>query len=143
MHCRSGTLPARTSNGIRALASNTTIIEEDHRRRPRRVRAARRRQAGRRLFRFQPARSCGQFHRGAGADRNRALATSWMGIENGSVFRAVATNIILFAAQIAMTAIVLRQLKRTDGFIPYLVADNWANVWVARLRRRASSASAR
>lgn len=60
-----------------------------------------------------------------------AVLSSWMGVEQGSVFKAVATNVILFAAQIGLTAIVLRQLKRFDGFVPYLVADNWATFWAS------------
>jgi hypothetical protein len=47
------------------------------------------------------------------------------------VFKSVATNVILFAAQIGMTAVVLNQLKRSDGFVPYLVADNWAMFWAS------------
>lgn len=60
-----------------------------------------------------------------------AVAASWMGAENSSVFRSVTTNVILYAAQIGMTAIVLNQLKRPDGFVPYLVADNWAMFWAS------------
>jgi hypothetical protein len=47
-----------------------------------------------------------------------------------SVFRAVAMVAILFALQIGFSAIVLRQLKRLDGFVPYLVADNWATFYI-------------
>jgi hypothetical protein len=60
-----------------------------------------------------------------------AVISSWMGFDDGSVFRSVATNVILFAAQIGLTAVVLRQLKRSDGFVPYLVADNWATFWAS------------
>lgn len=48
----------------------------------------------------------------------------------GSVFRAVATVAILFSFQIAFSAILLRQLKRLDGLVPYLVADNWASFFL-------------
>lgn len=48
----------------------------------------------------------------------------------GSAFRAVTTVIILFGFQIAFSAILLRQLKRLDGLVPYLVADNWASFFL-------------
>jgi hypothetical protein len=37
---------------------------------------------------------------------------------------------ILFGFQIGFSAIVLRQLKRLDGLVPYLVADNWATFYI-------------
>ena len=46
---------------------------------------------------------------------------------DGSIFRAVAMIAILFVLQISCSAIVLRQIKRLDGLIPYLVAYNWTN----------------
>jgi hypothetical protein len=49
---------------------------------------------------------------------------------DASVFRSIATVAILFALQVGFSAIVLRQLKRLDGFVPYLVADNWATFFV-------------
>jgi hypothetical protein len=48
----------------------------------------------------------------------------------GSIFRAVMMIAILFTFQIAFSAIVLRQLKRLDGLVPYLVADNWATFYI-------------
>lgn len=60
-----------------------------------------------------------------------ALVASWIGAGAGSMFKSAATNVILYGAQIAMTAIVLNQLKRADGFVPYLVADNWAMFWTS------------
>jgi hypothetical protein len=44
----------------------------------------------------------------------------------GSVLRSVLTIVLLLAAQIGASALVLRQLNRLDGLVPYLVADNWA-----------------
>ena len=32
--------------------------------------------------------------------------------------------------EIGFSAIVLRQLKRLDGLVPYLVADNWATFYI-------------
>lgn len=55
-----------------------------------------------------------------------------LGIEGakGTAFRSVATLIILFAFQIAFSALVLRQLKRLDGLVPYIVANNWATFFL-------------
>lgn len=39
----------------------------------------------------------------------------------------------LFAVQIGFSALVLRQLKRLDGFVPYLVADNWATFFLTAI----------
>jgi hypothetical protein len=49
---------------------------------------------------------------------------------SASIFRAVATIGILFAFQIGFSALVLRQLGRLDGLLPYLVADNWATFFI-------------
>ncbi len=48
----------------------------------------------------------------------------------GSIFRSVLMVVILFAFQIGFSAIVLRQIKRLDGLVPYLVADNWATFYI-------------
>ena len=48
----------------------------------------------------------------------------------GGIARSVIMVAILFAFQLAFSAIVLRQLKRLDGLIPYLVADNWATFFL-------------
>jgi hypothetical protein len=39
----------------------------------------------------------------------------------------------LFAIQIGFSALVLRQINRMDGLVPYLVADNWATFFVTIL----------
>lgn len=49
---------------------------------------------------------------------------------SGTVFRAIATVIIVLALQIAAAAIVLRQLKRPDALVPYIVVDNWATFYL-------------
>ena len=49
---------------------------------------------------------------------------------SASIFRSVMTIAILFAFQIGAAAIVLRQLGRSDGLVPYLVADNWATFFI-------------
>jgi hypothetical protein len=61
-----------------------------------------------------------------------ALLPKLLGAEgsSASVFRGVAMIGIIFAFQIAFSAIALRQLKRLDGLVPYLVADNWATFYI-------------
>lgn len=49
---------------------------------------------------------------------------------SGTVFRAIATVCIVLALQIAAAAIVLRQLKRSDSLVPYIVVDNWATFYL-------------
>jgi hypothetical protein len=49
---------------------------------------------------------------------------------HGLVLRAVVIFAISFVLQVGCAALALRQVKRLDGFVPYLVADNWASVCV-------------
>ena len=51
--------------------------------------------------------------------------------ENYSIGKSAMIAAILFASQIGFAAIVLRQMKRLDGLQPYLVADNWASVYIS------------
>jgi hypothetical protein len=53
-----------------------------------------------------------------------------LGMGSGPIFRSIAMVAILFVFQIGFTVIVLRQLKRLDGLVPYLVADNWATFFI-------------
>jgi hypothetical protein len=48
----------------------------------------------------------------------------------GGIGRSIAMVAILFVLQVAFSAIVLRQINRLDGLVPYLVADNWATFFV-------------
>jgi hypothetical protein len=41
--------------------------------------------------------------------------------------------LLIAGAQMGFSALVLRQLKRMDGFIPYLVADNWATFFLTAI----------
>jgi hypothetical protein len=50
--------------------------------------------------------------------------------DGGGIARGVLMVTVLFGLQIAFSAIVLRQLKRLDGLVPYLVADNWATFFL-------------
>lgn len=51
--------------------------------------------------------------------------------EDYSIARSAGIAAILFAFQIGFAALVLRQMKRMDGLRPYLVADNWASVYIS------------
>ncbi|MBI4921145.1 MAG: hypothetical protein HY834_05305 [Devosia nanyangense] len=54
-----------------------------------------------------------------------------LGIKDpGGIGRAILMVAILFVLQLAFSAIVLRQLKRLDGLVPYVVADNWATFFL-------------
>lgn len=46
-------------------------------------------------------------------------------IPAGAPTQSVIVNGVLFVAQASMAWIVLRQIGRQDGFVPYLVATNW------------------
>ncbi len=48
----------------------------------------------------------------------------------GTVFRAVASIVIVMALQIGAAALVLRQLKRPDALVPYIIVDNWAQFYL-------------
>ena len=50
--------------------------------------------------------------------------------DSGGIARSILMIAILFGFQLAFSAIVLRQLKRMDGLVPYLVADNWATFFL-------------
>lgn len=47
-----------------------------------------------------------------------------------SLFRSVMADVLLYVGQIAMAAAYLRQIKRSEGFIPYLVATNWSTTYL-------------
>ncbi|WEJ32650.1 hypothetical protein [Devosia sp. SD17-2] len=46
----------------------------------------------------------------------------------GAPTQSIIINGVLFAAQAGMAWIVLRQMRRQDGFVPYLVASNWVTL---------------
>jgi len=50
--------------------------------------------------------------------------------DSGGIARSILMVAILFVMQLAFSAIVLRQLKRMDGLVPYLIADNWATFFL-------------
>lgn len=53
-----------------------------------------------------------------------------LGAESASITRYVISVVLLFVLQIGCSAIVLRQVGRMEGLVPYLVADNWATFFV-------------
>ena len=53
-----------------------------------------------------------------------------LGSESESIARNVLTVVLLFVLQIGFSIIVLRQVNRMDGLVPYLVADNWATFFL-------------
>ena len=55
------------------------------------------------------------------------------GLEPGLATRGLFMNGVLFVLQVGAAYIVLRQLGRTDGFVPFLVADNWTTLFTAFL----------
>lgn len=61
-----------------------------------------------------------------------AVLPTLLGVEGaaGSITRGIAMVGLLFGLQIGFSAIVLRQLNRMDGLMPYLVADNWATFFL-------------
>ena len=61
---------------------------------------------------------------------NAVLPTLLGSKDAGGIARSVLMVAILFALQLGCSAIVLRQLKRMDGLVPYLVADNWATFFL-------------
>ncbi len=51
----------------------------------------------------------------------------------GAATQSVLINVVLFAAQALTAWIALRQMRRPDGFVPYLVASNWVTFTTAVL----------
>jgi len=51
----------------------------------------------------------------------------------GSIAQGLIMVCLLYGLQIGFSALVLRQLKRLDGLVPYLVADNWVTFFVTIL----------
>ncbi len=65
-----------------------------------------------------------------------------LGIElpPGAYSRSLAVVAILYTLQVGFSAIVLRQLKRMDGLLPYLVADNWSTFFLTLVSAALASA---
>lgn len=61
---------------------------------------------------------------------NAALSVILGTRDPGGIARSIVMVAILFVLQVGFSAIVLRQLKRLDGLVPYVVADNWATFFL-------------
>ncbi|GHA31764.1 hypothetical protein GCM10007989_29790 [Devosia pacifica] len=53
--------------------------------------------------------------------------------EAGDATRSVILGAGLYGIQVGVIYLLLRQLGRSDGFVPYLVADNWISLFIAIL----------
>ena len=53
-----------------------------------------------------------------------------LGNEGSSIARGVVTVVLMFVLQLGFSVIVLRQVNRMDGLVPYLVTDNWATFFL-------------
>jgi hypothetical protein len=53
-----------------------------------------------------------------------------LGHETESIAQGVVTVVLMFGLQLGFSIIVLRQVGRMNGLVPYLVADNWATFFL-------------
>jgi len=53
------------------------------------------------------------------------------GSPTGAAAGVTLLSALIFAVQIGAAYLVLQMMGRLDGFMPYLVADNWANFYVS------------
>lgn len=49
---------------------------------------------------------------------------------HGRVLVSTVGFVVSFVLQVGCAAVALNQARRLDGFVPYLVVDNWASVYV-------------
>lgn len=83
-------------------------------------------------FDFSPRGLAGSFIAFLAVTAINSVLPKLLGVTgaSGSIFRSAMMIAILFVCQVGFSVIVLRQLRRLDGFIPYLVADNWATFYI-------------
>ncbi len=64
-----------------------------------------------------------------------AFAPQWLGITAtaGAATLSLLLGLMIYVVQMGIAYLVLRQLGRLDGFVPFLVADNWANFFLSFL----------
>jgi hypothetical protein len=85
-------------------------------------------------FDFSQRGLAGSFIAWLAATLFSALLPMMLGIKTeGSLTQALLMAGLLYVLQIGFSYLVLRQLKRLDGLVPYLVADNWASFFLALL----------
>lgn len=58
---------------------------------------------------------------------------SGIAVPPGSSTQAILVNLLLYIAQGGTAFVALRQMGRSDGFVPYLVASNWVTLATAVL----------
>jgi hypothetical protein len=63
-----------------------------------------------------------------------------LGSEGESIAQGVITVALLFVLQVGFSIIVLRQVNRLDGLVPYLVADNWATFFLTLISTAVAAA---
>lgn len=56
------------------------------------------------------------------------LLPALLGLKSAPLAMALITVAITYGAQMAFSAMALRQMHRLDGFLPYVVAENWTTV---------------
>jgi len=52
------------------------------------------------------------------------------GAAGPAAWKSIVLALVLFGLQLGFAALILRQMGRPDGLIPYLVADNWATFFM-------------
>lgn len=57
----------------------------------------------------------------------------YTGEDAPGAWRNVVVTLSVFGAQLGTAYLVLKQLGRLDGFVPYLVADNWATFFLSMI----------
>ncbi|MEQ1769298.1 MAG: hypothetical protein ABL879_05610 [Devosia sp.] len=62
------------------------------------------------------------------------------GNEPGGIARSLIIVAILYGMQVGFAALVLRQLGRLDGLVPFMVADNWATFFLTLISVAISAA---
>ena len=87
------------------------------------------RQAGR-FFDFSQRGLVGSFIAMLLVTALNAVLPLVLGLAGDGIGRGIFMVVLLFGLQLAFAALVLRQLNRLDGFVPYLVADNWATFFL-------------
>jgi hypothetical protein len=83
-------------------------------------------------FDFSPRGLAGSFIAFLLVTAINAYLPLFLGVDvvQGEITRSIMMVGLLFGLQLLFSVIVLRQIKRMDGLLPYLVADNWATFFL-------------
>jgi hypothetical protein len=86
-------------------------------------------------FDFGPRGLAGSFIAFLTATLFNAFLPILLGVKqtSGSMAQGLVMVGLLYVLQVGCSALVLRQLKRLDGLVPYIVADNWATFFITIL----------